>query len=60
MDLGVQLGPGSILLIILEQQLSGLFVEGRLGVGHNQKTLDRDQDVLDAELRLPVLCHKQL
>ncbi len=39
--LGVELGPGGVLLVVLEQQLARLLVQRRLRVGHDEQALDR-------------------
>ena len=42
-------------IVLLEQQLAGLLVQCRLGVGDDKETLDGEENVLQAQVRLPVL-----
>ena len=55
MYLCVELGSVEVCVVLLEQQLARLLVECGLGVGDDQKTLDGEEDVLDPQVRLPVL-----
>ena len=55
MYLSVELGSVEVCVVLLEQQLARLLVECGLGVGDDQKTLDGEEDVLDPQVRLPVL-----
>lgn len=48
----------TIVVVILQQQLSSFFVQCRFRVGVNQQTLDRDENMADAVLRLPVLLQR--
>jgi hypothetical protein len=41
-------GPGAVVVVPLEQELSGLLVEGRLRVGHDEEALDGQQNVFQA------------
>ena len=46
MDLGENFGSGAVVVVTLEQQLSGLLVQRRLRIGDDQETLDGEQNVL--------------
>ena len=54
MNFGVEFGSGVILFVALEQQLSGLLIKGAFGVRRDEETSDREKDVLDPKIRLPV------
>ena len=54
MDLSVELGPAEVSVVLLQQQLARLLIEGRLWVGDYQETFDGEEDVLDAQVRFPV------
>ena len=41
MNLGPTLGASSVVVIGFEQHFAGLFIERRLGIGHNEQALDR-------------------
>jgi hypothetical protein len=43
-----EFGTLTVALIVLLQQLAGLFVEGRVWIRVNKETFDRDEDVSDA------------
>ena len=45
-DLGENFGSGAVVVVTLEQQLSGLLVQRRLRIGDDQETLDGEQNVL--------------
>lgn len=44
-----------IVIVVFQQQLACLLVERRLCVGHYKQALDGQQNVFDAQVRLPVL-----
>lgn len=48
----------AIIVIVLEEQLARLLVEGRFRIRVDEETLDGDEDVADAEGRLPVLLER--
>ena len=50
----VEFRPVEVGVVLLEQQLARLLVEGRLGVGDDQEALDHHEDVPDAHVGLPV------
>ena len=45
MNLGEDLGSGAVVVVALQQKLSGFLVEGRFGVRIDQQTLDGEKDV---------------
>jgi len=45
----------AVTLVIFKEQLSGLFVQSRFGVGVDEQALDRHKDVGYAILGFPVL-----
>lgn len=53
-DLGVESRSSTIVVVVLEQKLARLLVEGGLGIGHDEQALDGQEDVLDAQIGLPI------
>ena len=45
MNLGVDLGSCAVVIVTLEQKLSGFLVQSGLGIGHDEETLDGEKDV---------------
>ena len=48
----------TIAIVVLQQQLPGLLVERRLGIGINEKALHRDKDMSNPICRLPILLER--
>lgn len=47
MDLGHHFGPAAVVIIMVQQQLTRLLVQGGLRVGDDQQAFDRLSDVTE-------------
>ena len=54
MNFCVEFCPVEVGVVLLEQQFPRLLIEGGLGIGDDEETLDDHEDMLNSHVRLPV------